>query len=99
MVNTTGDPRQPNSDLWTGLTDARCVAYLRAALGDDEIPAGIDSVMKWNSRADVAERFQEGRIFLAGDAAHAMPPYGGFGGNTGVQDAHNLAWKLALVLK
>ncbi|MGH3278595.1 MAG: FAD-dependent monooxygenase, partial [Trebonia sp.] len=43
--------------------------------------------------------FQEGRVFLAGDAAHVVPPNGGFGGNTGVQDAHNLAWKLALTLK
>ncbi len=48
--------------------------------------------------ADVAERFQDGRIFLAGDAAHVMPPYGGYGGNTGIHDAHNLAWKLAAVL-
>ena len=48
---------------------------------------------------DTAERFQQGRIFLAGDSAHVMPPSGGFGGNTGVQDAHNLAWKLALVLE
>ena len=47
--------------------------------------------------ADVADSFQEGRIFLAGDAAHVMPPYGGYGGNTGIQDAHNLAWKLAAV--
>ena len=42
---------------------------------------------------------QSGRIFLAGDAAHTMPPTGGFGGNTGVQDAHNIAWKLAMVLR
>jgi hypothetical protein len=48
--------------------------------------------------ADSAERYREGRVFLAGDAAHTMPPNGGFGGNTGFQDAHNLAWKLALVL-
>jgi hypothetical protein len=41
----------------------------------------------------------QGRVFLVGDAAHVMPPMGGFGGNTGVQDTHNLAWKLALVLK
>ena len=41
----------------------------------------------------------DGRVFLAGDAAHVMPPNGGFGGNTGIHDAHNLAWKLALVLQ
>jgi hypothetical protein len=46
----------------------------------------------------VAERYGHGRIFLAGDAAHEMPPTGGFGLNTGVQDVHNLAWKLAAVL-
>jgi len=55
--------------------------------------------MHWDATADAAERFRHGRIFLAGDAAHVMPPSGGFGGNTGVQDAHNLAWKLAMVLK
>ena len=38
---------------------------------------------------------QNGRVFLAGDAAHQFPPAGGFGMNTGIQDAHNLAWKLA----
>ena len=47
----------------------------------------------------VGERFRQGRVFIAGDAAHNMPPTGGFGGNTGVQDGHNLAWKLALVLE
>ena len=49
--------------------------------------------------AEAAEAFQSGRIFIAGDAAHTMPPTGGFGGNTGIQDAHNIAWKLALVLR
>jgi hypothetical protein len=48
--------------------------------------------------AQVAERYRRGRVFLAGDAAHHMPPTGGFGLNTGVQDVHNLAWKLAAVL-
>jgi hypothetical protein len=48
--------------------------------------------------ADWAERLQKGRVFLAGDAAHVMPPTGGFGGNAGVHDADNLAWKLASVL-
>ena len=54
-------------------------------------------VDKWRAVAEAADTFQRGRIFLAGDAAHTMPPTGGFGGNTGIQDAHNIAWKLALV--
>jgi 2-polyprenyl-6-methoxyphenol hydroxylase-like FAD-dependent oxidoreductase len=99
VVNTTGDPAHPNEDLWTGLTNKRCTEYLRAALGDDSIPLTIDDVMKWNARADVAARFRDGRVFLAGDAAHVMPPYGGYGGNVGIQDAHALAWKLAYVLR
>jgi hypothetical protein len=81
------------------LTDERCQELVRAALGVDDLPIAIENVMKWQATAECAERFQEGRIFLAGDAAHAMPPNGGFGGNTGIQDAHNLAWKLAQVLK
>jgi hypothetical protein len=59
----------------------------------------IEDVSTWRAVADSAERYQDGRVFLAGDAAHTMPPNGGFGGNTGVQDAWNLAWKLALVLR
>jgi hypothetical protein len=49
--------------------------------------------------AQVAEHYRRGRVFLAGDAAHHMPPTGGFGLNTGVQDVHNLVWKLAGVLQ
>jgi hypothetical protein len=56
-------------------------------------------VAHWQAEANVATRFADGRVFLAGDAAHVVPPNGGFGGNTGVQDAHNLAWKLAAVVK
>lgn len=59
----------------------------------------IEDVATWRAVADSAERYQDRRVFLTGDAAHTMPPNGGFGGNTGVQDAWNLAWKLALVLR
>ena len=52
----------------------------------------------WSIQAVVAERFAEGRVFLAGDAAHRHSPHGGLGLNTGMQDAHNLTWKLAAVL-
>ncbi|WP_175545057.1 FAD-dependent monooxygenase [Variovorax sp. OV329] len=53
----------------------------------------------WRASRQVAAHYRKGRVFLAGDAAHRFPPTGGFGMNTGIQDAHNLAWKLALVLK
>ena len=98
-VNSVGPPDRAVTDVWTGLTDMRCHELIRASLGVDDVAITIENVMKWQATADTAERFNHGRIFLAGDAAHVMPPNGGFGGNTGVQDAHNLAWKLALTLK
>ena len=98
-VNAVGDPANPVTDLSTGLTDQRCLELVRAGLGSDDVPVTIQNVMNWQAAAETAERFQNERIFLAGDAAHVMPPNGGFGGNTGIQDVHNLAWKLAHVLK
>ena len=97
-VNALGDPKNPITDVSTGLTEKQCLEWIRVALGDNDIPVTVDNVMPWKAEADVADRFADGRVFLAGDSAHVMPPNGGFGGNTGVQDAHNLAWKLALVL-
>jgi 2-polyprenyl-6-methoxyphenol hydroxylase-like FAD-dependent oxidoreductase len=98
-VNAIGDPANPITDVATGLTDERCLDWVRLALGSDDVPITIDNVMPWNAEANWAETYQRGRVFIAGDAAHAMPPNGGFGGNTGIQDAHNLAWKLALVIR
>jgi 2-polyprenyl-6-methoxyphenol hydroxylase-like FAD-dependent oxidoreductase len=98
-VNIANDSGHPVTDVSTGLTERRSLEFVRAGLGRADIPITIENVMHWDSTADVADRFRAGRILLAGDAAHVMPPNGGFGGNTGAQDAHNLAWKLALVLK
>jgi 2-polyprenyl-6-methoxyphenol hydroxylase-like FAD-dependent oxidoreductase len=82
------------------VSPARCAAHVRAALGvPADFPVAIDNVQPWNATAATATAFRTGRVFLAGDAAHLMPPTGGFGGNTGVADAHNLTWKLAMVLK
>jgi 2-polyprenyl-6-methoxyphenol hydroxylase-like FAD-dependent oxidoreductase len=98
VVNTLGDPARPQVDTWEHLDDQRAVELVHAALGTEAIPVSVDSVMRWNASAEVSSQMQLDRVFIAGDAAHVMPPNGGFGGNTGMQDAHNLAWKLALVL-
>ncbi|MBH5333439.1 FAD-dependent monooxygenase [Streptomyces pactum] len=81
------------------------VGWVRAATGLpgldvellEQVP-GADPVSTFPVGARVADRYAEGRVFLAGDAAHLMPPTGSLGGLTGVEDAHNLAWKLAWVL-
>jgi 2-polyprenyl-6-methoxyphenol hydroxylase-like FAD-dependent oxidoreductase len=72
---------------------------VRLAVGVPDLPVKVLGIAPWTASAHVAERYVHGRIFLAGDAAHEMPPTGGFGMNTGVQDVHNLCWKLALVLQ
>ena len=98
-VNAIGDPANPNTNPADGLTEERARDWVRLALGSDDVRITIENVMPWNAEANWAARYQQGRVFIAGDAAHAMPPNGGFGGNTGIQDAHNLAWKLAMVLR
>lgn len=77
----------------TGAFDQR----VRAVIG--EIPYEIDWLSTYRFHQRVVDRFVVGRVFFAGDAAHSLPPYGSRGMNSGVQDADNLAWKLALVLQ
>ena len=108
VVNLVGDtarpeiiaayPDAPWANIANKIDEQRALELLRAAIGVPDIPVVVEDVATWRAVADSAERYQDGRVFLAGDAAHTMPPNGGFGGNTGVQDAYNLAWKLGLVL-
>jgi len=81
------------------LDNETALARAREMLG---VPADhsitLHSVSHWQFEGVVARRFRVGSTFLAGDAAHRHPPTGGLGLNSGVQDAHNLAWKLAAVL-
>ncbi|MBL0888154.1 FAD-dependent monooxygenase [Myceligenerans indicum] len=78
-------------------THERCVAVVRAAVGDPGLDVEVRSVLPWRPRISLADRFTVGRVFLVGDAAHTVSPMGAFGLNTGIADAHNLAWKLAAV--
>ncbi|MFH0521972.1 FAD-dependent oxidoreductase [Streptomyces sp. M41] len=80
-------------------TDERLAAHIRAAVGAADIDVEITGKAPWHASKRVADGYGEGRVFLAGDSAHEMPPTGAFGSNTGIQDAHNLAWKLAAVLR
>jgi 2-polyprenyl-6-methoxyphenol hydroxylase-like FAD-dependent oxidoreductase len=85
-----------NTHVGEDISGERCVELVRTALGSASgLPVDIESIQRWSAMAATAAAFQSGRVFLAGDAAHVMPPTGGFGGNTGVADAYNLAWKLA----
>jgi 2-polyprenyl-6-methoxyphenol hydroxylase-like FAD-dependent oxidoreductase len=102
VVNTVGDPKvdpRAAADAAADIGEKRLIELVRAGAGVPDLPVKIDGVARWRATSDVARRFRDGRVFLAGDAAHLMPPNGGFGGNTGIHDAHNLAWKLAMVLK
>jgi len=71
---------------------------LRRAAGFD-FACDIDYAGFWQLRNAVAETYRNGRVFIAGDAAHTHPPYGGFGLNNGLEDAVNLGWKLAARLQ
>ncbi len=69
------------------------------AIGRTDIPVEIITTGRWELTALIADTFAVDRVFIAGDSAHTLPPTrGGFGANTGIQDAHNLAWKLSAVL-
>jgi 2-polyprenyl-6-methoxyphenol hydroxylase-like FAD-dependent oxidoreductase len=99
VVNTVGDTSKPEAaNPASNVSEPRLIELVRAGVGVPDLPVTIDGVARWRATSDVARRFCDQRVFLAGDAAHLMLPNGGYGGNTGIHDAHNLAWKLALVL-
>ncbi|WP_329580390.1 FAD-dependent monooxygenase [Kitasatospora sp. NBC_01250] len=105
-------PYRPESgERAEDFTPSRCLELIRAATGVPDLlpaplalgtrtdPSAVTTVQTWELASWTADRYRTGRVLLAGDAAHVMAPAGGLGGNTGVQDAHNLAWKLAAVLR
>jgi putative polyketide hydroxylase len=88
----------PATNVEVRFSKASCRSIVARALGIGEESFRVLGTHPWIVGSWVAERFREGRIFLAGDSAHVTPPAGGFGASLGVHDAHNLCTKLAQVL-
>ncbi|GGP85391.1 FAD-dependent monooxygenase [Saccharothrix coeruleofusca] len=88
------EPDQRAADF----TEGRCVKLLRAAIGVEDLPVVVDQVWDsvWEVAGRVTDRMRVGRVYVAGDAAHTLPPVGSFGIASGVQDVFNLAWKIDL---
>lgn len=80
-------------------SDETAVARIREQVGIPDLKVELIHRAIWRMSAQVAQSYRQGNVFLAGDAAHRFPPTGGLGMNTGIQDAHNLAWKLAFALR
>ncbi|MEQ9144488.1 MAG: FAD-dependent monooxygenase [Parvibaculaceae bacterium] len=92
-------PRDADTEDVERFDENECLKLVRAAIGAEVPDVKVRNISPWTMSAQIAERYREGRVFLAGDAAHRFPPTGGLGLNTGAGDAQNIAWKLAAVLK
>jgi 2,4-dichlorophenol 6-monooxygenase len=93
LMSVLHPPQKPehfDETHWRGL--------IQEALGTRAVDIKVNAISTWAMTAQVAERFRDGPAFLVGDAAHRFPPTGGYGINTGVQDVHNLVWKLKAVI-
>ncbi len=86
-------------DVERGAADPRLL--VRNLIGDEQsgVPIEVIATDPWRARMQLANTYGSGRVFLAGDAAHQNPPWGGHGFNTGIGDAVNIGWKLAAVLQ
>ncbi|MEQ3708194.1 MAG: FAD-dependent monooxygenase [Tateyamaria sp.] len=81
------------------LSDDEAKKIIRDLVGDPELEIEMQSISYWTVNDAYATEMSKGRVFIMGDAAHRHPPSNGLGSNTSIQDAFNLAWKLAMVLK
>ncbi len=93
------DPTKDRADAWS---ERRVIATLRTMIGDtaaEDTEIEVLNIYTYTLSTVISDHLRKGRLLLVGDAAHQVPPYGGFGMNTGIQSAHNLAWKLGAVLR
>ncbi|MEK9870001.1 MAG: FAD-dependent monooxygenase [Gammaproteobacteria bacterium] len=91
-------PWNPETENREDYDDATCLALIEKAVGNALPETTVENVSPWTMSAQVAKQYRKGHIFLAGDAAHRIPPAGGLGINSGAGDVQNLTWKLAAVL-
>jgi putative polyketide hydroxylase len=89
---------RPNDDRMVDADEAEIVDLLTRAIGTPT-PLMLEGRSAFAFAAQIAEQYRVGRVFLVGDAAHRMTPRGGTGMNTAIQDAYDLAWRLAWVLR
>src|SRR5204863_2377713 len=82
-------PYDPEEETLADYPEARCLSLIRAAIGITDLPVQLKAVLTYEACELVADRFQQGRIFLVGDAARTQPPTGGLGGATGIAEAYN----------
>ncbi|RLN25622.1 putative polyketide hydroxylase [Panicum miliaceum] len=93
-------PFYPPQQMLEEFSSKVCEQIIVKLVGWEPADVQVVDIKPWAMHAEVAEKYIScnNRVVLVGDAAHRFPPAGGFGMNTGVQDAHNLAWKLGLML-
>jgi 2,4-dichlorophenol 6-monooxygenase len=89
------DISQPRPEL----SEDEAKAIIRSLVGDETLDIEMTGISYWTVNNVYATHLQNARVFVMGDAAHRHPPSNGLGSNTSIQDAFNLAWKLAMVLK
>ena len=98
MFSTSRDGRWALSTMNPQLADRAPEAVVRAAVGVPDLSVEVFAEGQWTPGAQTAASYSRGPVFLIGDAAHRVTPMGATGVSTAIQDAHNLAWKLAAVL-
>jgi 2-polyprenyl-6-methoxyphenol hydroxylase-like FAD-dependent oxidoreductase len=80
-------------------SDEQIMTRIRELIADDSVEIKMKGKYIWRIKDSIAETYSKGSVYCAGDAVHRHPPHNGLGANTCIQDAYNLAWKLAMVLK